>query len=103
MDLFGSSAIKSYGGNLYTLVIVDDYFRVFGSKCFISNTKDYLPKFDPKTYEDVFLGYTQNSKAYIIFNNHTMKIEESLNVTFDENPPPSKTLPLVDDDLDEEE
>ncbi|GKC51773.1 retrovirus-related pol polyprotein from transposon TNT 1-94, partial [Tanacetum coccineum] len=31
-----------------------------------------------------------------------MKIEESLNVTFDENPPPTKTSPLVDDDLDEE-
>ncbi|GJY27415.1 retrovirus-related pol polyprotein from transposon TNT 1-94 [Tanacetum coccineum] len=30
-----------------------------------------------------------------------MKIEESLNVTFDETPPPSKTSPLVDDDLDE--
>ncbi|GJX74968.1 retrovirus-related pol polyprotein from transposon TNT 1-94 [Tanacetum coccineum] len=25
MDLFGPSAIKSYGGNLYTLVVVDDY------------------------------------------------------------------------------
>ncbi|GJY33301.1 hypothetical protein Tco_0417770 [Tanacetum coccineum] len=32
-----------------------------------------------------------------------MKIEESLNVIFDETPPPSKTSPLVDDDLDEEE
>ncbi|GJZ84386.1 retrovirus-related pol polyprotein from transposon TNT 1-94 [Tanacetum coccineum] len=32
-----------------------------------------------------------------------MKIEESLNVTFDETPPHSKTSPLVDDDLDEEE
>ncbi|GJT94220.1 retrovirus-related pol polyprotein from transposon TNT 1-94 [Tanacetum coccineum] len=31
-----------------------------------------------------------------------MKIKESLNVTFDETPPPSKTSPLVDDDLDEE-
>ncbi|GJW09314.1 retrovirus-related pol polyprotein from transposon TNT 1-94 [Tanacetum coccineum] len=31
------------------------------------------------------------------------KIEESLNVTFDETPPPSKTSPLVDDDLNEEE
>ncbi|GJZ93398.1 hypothetical protein Tco_0665463 [Tanacetum coccineum] len=31
------------------------------------------------------------------------KIEESLNVTFDETPPPSKTSPLVDDDQDEEE
>ncbi|GJT36330.1 retrovirus-related pol polyprotein from transposon TNT 1-94 [Tanacetum coccineum] len=55
-----------------------DYFRVFGS-------------------------YSQNSKAYIILNKHTRKVEESLNVTFDETPPPSKTSPLVDDDLDEEE
>nr|GEU84188.1 zf-CCHC domain-containing protein/UBN2 domain-containing protein [Tanacetum cinerariifolium] len=31
------------------------------------------------------------------------KVKESLNVTFDETPPPSKTSPLVDDDLDEEE
>ncbi|GJW01932.1 retrovirus-related pol polyprotein from transposon TNT 1-94 [Tanacetum coccineum] len=32
-----------------------------------------------------------------------MKIEESLNVTFDKTPPPFMTSPLVDDDLDEEE
>nr|GEW06599.1 RNA-directed DNA polymerase, eukaryota, reverse transcriptase zinc-binding domain protein [Tanacetum cinerariifolium] len=43
-------------------------------------------------------GYSQNSKAYIILNKHTRKVEESLNMTFDETPPP-----LVDDDLDEEE
>ncbi|GJR82225.1 retrovirus-related pol polyprotein from transposon TNT 1-94, partial [Tanacetum coccineum] len=47
--------------------------------------------------------YSQNSKAYIILNKHTRKVEESLNVIFDETPPPSKTSPLVDDDLDEEE
>ncbi|GKD66892.1 retrovirus-related pol polyprotein from transposon TNT 1-94 [Tanacetum coccineum] len=58
MDLFGPSALRSYGGNHYTLVIVDDYSR---------------------------------------------KVKESLNVTFDETTPPSKTSPLVDDDLDEEE
>nr|GEY47822.1 hypothetical protein [Tanacetum cinerariifolium] len=44
-----------------------------------------------------------SSKAYIILNKDAMKIEESLSVTFDETPPPSKTSPLVDDDLDEEE
>ncbi|GJV00960.1 retrovirus-related pol polyprotein from transposon TNT 1-94 [Tanacetum coccineum] len=150
MDLFGPSAVRSYRGNCYTLVIVDDYSREFCNAngithnfsaprtpqsngmverknrtlqemsrtmlneqslpqkfwcnaCFILNTKDYLTKFDPKSYEGVFLGYSQNSKAYIILNKHTRKIEESLNVTFDETPPPSKTSPLVDDDLDEEE
>ena len=32
-----------------------------------------------------------------------MKVEESLNVTFDETPPLPKTLPLEDDDIIEEE
>nr|GEX55480.1 hypothetical protein [Tanacetum cinerariifolium] len=67
------------------------------------NTKDYLTKSDRKSYEGVFLGYSQNSKAYIVLNKHTKKFKESLNVTFNETPPPSKTSPLVDDDLDEEE
>ncbi|GJW82209.1 retrovirus-related pol polyprotein from transposon TNT 1-94 [Tanacetum coccineum] len=66
MDLFGPSAVRSYEGNLYTLVVVVDYSRgrkptldysrVFESKCFILNTKDYLTRFDPKSYEGVFLG-----------------------------------------------
>ncbi|GJS58098.1 retrovirus-related pol polyprotein from transposon TNT 1-94 [Tanacetum coccineum] len=80
-----------------------NYFRVFGSKCFILNTKDYLTKFDPKSYEGVFLEYSQNSKAYIILNKQTMKVDESLNVTFDETPPPPKKSPLEDDELVEEE
>nr|GEX38583.1 retrovirus-related Pol polyprotein from transposon TNT 1-94 [Tanacetum cinerariifolium] len=58
MDLFGPSAVRSYEGNRYTLVTVDDYSR---------------------------------------------KVKESVNVTFNETPPPYKTSPLVDDDLDEEE
>ncbi|GJT19985.1 retrovirus-related pol polyprotein from transposon TNT 1-94 [Tanacetum coccineum] len=55
------------------------------------------------TKDGKVIGYSQNSKAYIILNKHTRKVEESLNVTFDETPPPSKTLPLVDNSLDEEE
>ncbi|GJR31774.1 retrovirus-related pol polyprotein from transposon TNT 1-94 [Tanacetum coccineum] len=31
-----------------------DYFRVFGSKCFILNPKYYLTKFNPQSYEGVF-------------------------------------------------
>ncbi|GJW03756.1 retrovirus-related pol polyprotein from transposon TNT 1-94 [Tanacetum coccineum] len=49
------------------------------------------------------MNVKQHSKAYIILNKHTRKVEESLNVTFDETSPPSKTSPLVNDDLDEEE
>nr|GEW26589.1 retrotransposon protein [Tanacetum cinerariifolium] len=65
--------------------------------------KDYLTKFDPKSYEGVFLRYSQNSKAYIILNEQTMKVKESLNVTFDETSSLPKTSPLEDDDLVEEE
>ncbi|GJU47481.1 retrovirus-related pol polyprotein from transposon TNT 1-94 [Tanacetum coccineum] len=90
MDLFGPSAVRSYGGNRYTLVIVDDYFREFDNEVQFGDFSNAN-------------GYSQNSKAYIILNKHTRKIEESLNVTFDESPPPYKTSPLVDDDLDEEE
>ncbi|GJX49278.1 retrovirus-related pol polyprotein from transposon TNT 1-94 [Tanacetum coccineum] len=75
-----------------------EYFKVFGSKCFIFNTKDYLTKFDPKSSECVFLGYSPNSKAYIILNKETTRVKESLNVRFDESPPP-KSSPLVDDDI----
>nr|GEV12788.1 NADH dehydrogenase subunit 2, mitochondrial [Tanacetum cinerariifolium] len=56
-----------------------------------------------KTPYELLRGYSQNSKAYIILNKYTRKIRESLNMTFDKTPPPSKTSPLVDGDLDEEE
>ncbi|GJU38460.1 retrovirus-related pol polyprotein from transposon TNT 1-94, partial [Tanacetum coccineum] len=75
MDLFGPSVVRSYGENLYTLVIVDDYSRM-----------DHGREFD----NEVQFGEFCNAN-------------ESLNVTFDETPPPSKTSPLADDDLDEEE
>ncbi|GJY77226.1 zf-CCHC domain-containing protein [Tanacetum coccineum] len=96
-----SSYFSDENSSIDDFTLDSEYDRL--CKCFNLNTKDYLTKFDPKSYEGVFLGYSQNSKAYIILNKHIMKIEESLNVTFDETPPPSKTSPLVDDDLDEEE
>ncbi|GKA19162.1 hypothetical protein Tco_0699077 [Tanacetum coccineum] len=52
---------------------------------------------DPSSYENVQTSKTRTKEQF------WRKVEESLNVTFDETPPPSKTSPLVDDDLDEEE
>ncbi|GJT34005.1 retrovirus-related pol polyprotein from transposon TNT 1-94 [Tanacetum coccineum] len=75
-----------------------EYFRVFGCKVFILNTKVHLTKFDPKSYKSMFLGYSQTSKAYIVLNKETMRIEEYLNVTFDENLPEPKLSPSVEDD-----
>ncbi|GJT91333.1 retrovirus-related pol polyprotein from transposon TNT 1-94 [Tanacetum coccineum] len=148
IDLFGPSTIRSYGGNRYTLVIVDDYYRytwtrflkdktkafdqfeIFSKKiqnqlgCIIVSIRtDHGREFDNEVQFGEFCnanGITHNfsaprtpqSNGMVERKNRTLqemsrtklneKVEESLNVTFDETPPPSKTSPLVDDDLDEE-
>nr|GEZ24562.1 putative LRR receptor-like protein kinase [Tanacetum cinerariifolium] len=98
--------LVSQGYNQHEEIDYDETYedkRPKNSKFFILNTKDYLTKFDPKSYEGVFIGYLQNSKAYIILNKQTMKVKESFNVTFDETPPLPKTSPMEDDDLVKEE
>ncbi|CAN1753150.1 Retrovirus-related Pol polyprotein from transposon TNT 1-94 [Linum perenne] len=60
------------------------YFRAFGCKCFILNSKDHLGKFDAKSDEGIFIGYASSSKAYRVYNKRTLKVEESVNVIFDE-------------------
>ena len=61
------------------------YFKIFGAKCFILNTKDSLGKFDPKADEGIFVGYSERSKAYRVLNKRTNIIEETLHVSFDKN------------------
>ncbi|GJT84098.1 hypothetical protein Tco_1058440 [Tanacetum coccineum] len=46
----------------------------------------------------ISVGYSQTSKAYIVLNKETMRIEESQNVTFDESLPKPKSSSLVKDD-----
>ena len=68
------------------------YFKVFGCKYFILNTKDNLGKFDAKTDIGVFLGYSSTRKAYRVFNKWTLLVEESMHVIFDETLPNLETL-----------
>ncbi|GJQ99906.1 hypothetical protein Tco_0522891 [Tanacetum coccineum] len=42
--------------------------------------------------------YSQTSKAYIVLNKETLRIKESLNVTFDEIFPEPKSSPSIEDD-----
>nr|GEU73576.1 reverse transcriptase domain-containing protein [Tanacetum cinerariifolium] len=76
-----------------------EYFKVFGCKCIISQSLKNSTLKDSISHNGIFLGYSQTSKAYIVLNKETLKIEESHNVTFDESLPKSKTSPLVDDDM----
>ena len=61
------------------------HLHVFGCKCLVlNNNKDNLGKFDAKSDEGIFLGYSLHSKAFRIYNKRTMIIEESIHVAFDE-------------------
>ncbi|GJU87223.1 hypothetical protein Tco_1294769 [Tanacetum coccineum] len=46
----------------------------------------------------ISVGYSQTSKAYIVLNKENMRIEESLNVSFDKSLPEPKSSSLVEDE-----
>ena len=56
------------------------YFQVFGSKCYILNDQENLEKFDAKSDEGFFLGYSTTNRAYRVFNKRTKTVIESINV-----------------------
>jgi hypothetical protein len=60
------------------------YFKNFGSKCYILRDRENLEKFDPKSDEGIFLGYSTNSHAYRVFNKRTEIVTESINVVIDD-------------------
>ena len=51
----------------------------------VLNTKDNLGKFDVKSYGAIFVGYSNTSKAYRVFNRSTLTIEEFIHVKFEES------------------
>ena len=50
----------------------------------MNNIKERLEKFDVKSDEAIFLGYSSSSKAFRVFNKRTLVVEESIHVIFDE-------------------
>jgi transposase InsO family protein len=60
------------------------YFKTFGSKCYILCDRENLGKFDSKSDEGIFLGYSINSRAYRVFNKRTETVMESINVVIDD-------------------
>ena len=64
------------------------YFRIFGCRCYILvNGKSNIGKFDSRSDEGIFLGYSERSKAYRVFNRRTLVVEESVHVKFIERQP----------------
>ena len=57
-------------------------FRVFGSRCYILNDRENLGKFDVKSDECIFLGYSTTNWAYN--DKRTKTVMESINVEIDD-------------------
>ena len=61
------------------------YFIIFGSTCFIFKDIENVGKFDSRSDEGIFLGYSSTSKAYQVYNKRTMKVMETVNFVIDES------------------
>ncbi|KAJ9542417.1 hypothetical protein OSB04_028923 [Centaurea solstitialis] len=64
-----------------------EHLHIFGCVCYILNNKDNLGKFDSKSNDGIFLGYSSISKTYRVFNKRRQAIEETIHVKFDESGP----------------
>ncbi|GKA52918.1 retrovirus-related pol polyprotein from transposon TNT 1-94, partial [Tanacetum coccineum] len=60
------------------------YFHVFGSLCYPTNDRDDLGKMKPKADIGIFIGYSESSRGFRIYNRRTRKIMETIHVKFDE-------------------
>nr|GEW80865.1 ribonuclease H-like domain-containing protein [Tanacetum cinerariifolium] len=63
------------------------FMRPFGCSVTILNTLDPLGKFEGKVDEGFLVGYSVNSKAFIVFNSRTCIVQDTLHVNFLENKP----------------
>ena len=61
------------------------HMHVFDCLCYILNDKEHLGKFEAKSDAGMFLGYSTNSSAYRVYNQHTKFIGDNLNVVFDDS------------------
>jgi hypothetical protein len=60
------------------------HFHVFGCKCFILKKGKKLDKFEARSIDGIFFGYTSHSTIFRVLNLETYQIVETCEVTFDE-------------------
>ncbi|GJT62327.1 retrovirus-related pol polyprotein from transposon TNT 1-94 [Tanacetum coccineum] len=61
-------------------------FHIFGSLCYIVRDDESLDKMKEKGDACIFVGYSNTSKAYKVYNKRTKVIIETIHVNFDELP-----------------
>ena len=81
LDIISIILSMSFGIIENPTLVIAKFF--FGCKCFILSTKDNLDKFDPKFDVGIFLGYSNTSESYGVYNKITLIVEEFIHVIFD--------------------
>ncbi|GKD89937.1 ribonuclease H-like domain-containing protein, partial [Tanacetum coccineum] len=61
------------------------FMRPFGCPVTILNTIDHLGKFNGKSDDGFFVGYSINSKAFRVFNTRTKIVKENMHINFLKN------------------
>ena len=60
------------------------YFRVFGSRCYVLKDHENLGKFESKSEEVIFLGYSSKFWAYRVYILSSKCMVESINMIVDD-------------------
>ncbi|GKC59952.1 hypothetical protein Tco_1087550, partial [Tanacetum coccineum] len=63
------------------------YLKPFGCHVTILNTIDHLGKFDGKSDEGLLVRYSNQGKAFRVYNLASKRVEETMNIKFLENKP----------------
>jgi hypothetical protein len=77
-----------------------EHLRIFGCPVYIHIPKDKKKKLEPSGKKGIFVGYSESSKAYIIYIPEQHKIEVIRNVTFNEKMAFKKS---IEESMEEEE
>nr|GEV53757.1 copia protein [Tanacetum cinerariifolium] len=85
MDLFSPSAVRSYGGNRYTLVIVDDYSRKIKESLNVtfdetSPPSKISPLVDDNLDEEEAIKVTEKKNLENVVEDETLEIDKIVNI-----------------------
>ena len=60
------------------------HLHIFGCTCYILNDRENLGKFDSRSDEGIFSGYSTHSMAFRVYNKTTNMVSDAVNVVFDD-------------------
>ena len=79
------------------------HLKIFGCPIYLHVPKDKISKLDPSEKKGIFVGYSEQSKAYRIYIPGFRQIKIIRDVTFDEDATFTKSKKIVADEDHEEE